>query len=198
MSTPADVRNWLSEMAKGYLDLSADSAALAALALDMLRSTPAPAPEPELPAGYLTEHFLLAEFTRSDTAQAQGIDNTPDETELAEIQATAELLEAIRALLGGHPVTISSGFRCPSLNAAVGGASDSAHLYGAAADFEVPEFGTPLEICKALEPRLGELQIDQLIHENDSWVHVGRAIHGAAPRCQCLTISGGQTMTGFA
>lgn len=198
MPTPDDVRKWLSEIAKGYLDLGADSPALAAAALAMLKPVPAPTPEPELPAGYLTPHFTLGELTASQTAAARGIDNTPDAAELAELKKTAELLEAIRDGLGGHPLIISSGFRCDELNSAVGGATNSAHRWGGAADFTVPAYGSPLEVCRALEPHLGEFQIDQLIHENNAWVHVGRAGSGVAPRCQCLTIADGRTIAGFA
>ena len=93
-------------------------------------------------------------------------------------------------------MTITSGYRCPELNAAVGGASNSAHLFGCAADF-VCTAATPLDICRAIEPYLVELQIDQLIHENESWVHVGRAPAGAQPRYECLTIDGGHTVVGI-
>jgi hypothetical protein len=88
------------------------------------------------------------------------------------------------------------------LNEAIGGASNSAHLYGCAADFTIPGFGDVLDICRALKPHLRELGIDQLIDESASgasWVHVGRAIPpSTAPRYQCLTIANGATTTGFA
>src|SRR5262249_25598518 len=84
---------------------------------------------------------------------------------------------------------------------AVGGASNSAHLYGCAADFTIPDFGDVQDICHALEAHLRELCIDQLIDESGTgarWVHVGRAIPpSTAPRCQCLTIANGATTTGL-
>jgi hypothetical protein len=92
-------------------------------------------------------------------------------------------------------VTILSGFRCDDVNAAVGGAVGSAHLYGLACDFVIPAFGTPLEVCKAIEPHMSFLQIDQLIYEVD-WVHLGLAGDGP-PRCQCLTINNSGTTEGF-
>jgi uncharacterized protein YcbK (DUF882 family) len=48
--------------------------------------------------------------------------------------ATLVKLERLRAMLGGHPLTIISGYRCPKHNAAVGGAADSQHTRGRAAD----------------------------------------------------------------
>ena len=38
----------------------------------------------------------------------------------------------------GRPVIINSGYRCPSHNSAVGGASQSRHMVGDAADFRIP------------------------------------------------------------
>jgi uncharacterized protein YcbK (DUF882 family) len=43
-------------------------------------------------------------------------------------------LETVRALAGGHPIRIVSGYRCPPHNKAVGGAKNSQHMYGSAAD----------------------------------------------------------------
>jgi hypothetical protein len=151
---------------------------------------------PPLAKFHLTPHFTLAELTRSDTAQAQGIDNTPDADEVDELGETALLLEKVRTLCGNHPVVVSSGFRCPELNAAVGGASNSAHLYGCAADFTVPGFGSVLDVCHAIRPHLAAWGVDQLIYEN-GWVHIGRAIPPSTARAQCLTIDGRGTQQGI-
>jgi zinc D-Ala-D-Ala carboxypeptidase len=147
---------------------------------------------------YLTPHFSLEEMTFSDTANLQGIDNTPNAEEVECLVRTCEVLEQIRTLCGSHPVIITSGFRCPDLNKAVGGASDSAHVYGLAADFVIPEFGTPKEICNHLIDQLWELGIDQLINESSSggaWVHVG--LTAGDPRCEALTISPYGTQIGI-
>jgi hypothetical protein len=71
-------------------------------------------------------------------------------------------------------------------------------MSGLAADFIVPAFGTPLEICKRLEPYLKELSVDQLIHEYGDWVHLAITLPPDPPRCECLTISNAGTTTGFA
>ena len=135
----------------------------------------------------LTEHFTLSEFTISQEAARRDIDNMPDELALSELKRTAELLEKVRALLGGVPILISSGYRCPKLNAAVGGSSNSAHLWGGAADFTAPGFGTPGDVAIKIA-RESLLDYDQLILEFGSWVHIGRAMPTYAPRRQLLTI----------
>lgn len=149
-----------------------------------------------MPTVRLSEHFTLDEFTASQTAAREGINNQPDEAAFAELQTTAALMEKIRSRLGGVPVLILSGYRCPALNAATGGASNSAHMFGRAADFHAPGFGTPRGICKRLEPHMAELEIDQLIFEFDSWVHVGRS--AGPPRHMALTINSSGTATGIA
>jgi len=150
-----------------------------------------------MPTGYLTRHFTLAEMIASDTADERGIDNTPDADEVENLTGTCELLELVRAKCGSNPVTVTSGFRCPELNSAVGGAANSAHLYGCAADFVIPGYGSVLDVCHAIEPHLNEWGVDQLIYENQSWVHIGRAIPPTTPRCQCLTIDQRGTTTGI-
>lgn len=148
---------------------------------------------------YLSEHFTLSELTHSDTANQYGISNVPDAAAAEQLSLLAnKTLEGIRTLCGDKPVLISSGFRNYEVNALIGGAENSAHLYGCAADFTVPEFGDVTAVCHAIEPHLAELGIDQLIHENDSWVHVGRVAAPAAPRCECLTISGSSVVYGIA
>ena len=147
---------------------------------------------------YLTDNFTLSEMTFSDTANLCGIDNTPNADEVENLVRTCEVLEEIRTLCGSNPVIITSGFRCDELNKAIGGAENSAHRYGLGADFVIPEFGTPLEICNFLQEQMYELGIDQLINESSdggAWVHLG--LCEGEPRCECLTISPAGTQTGF-
>lgn len=52
-------------------------------------------------------------------------------------------LELLRGMVSSHlgrdtPLVINSGYRCPKHNKAVGGAADSQHLKGTAADVRVP------------------------------------------------------------
>ena len=123
-----------------------------------------------------TPHFNLAEFCASDIAARRGIDNTlPAELEAAALQ-TLEMMERIRAYLStiasrDVPILLSSGYRCPALNLAVGSSSTSDHPRASAADWTAPAFGTPAEICGALAPQVSVLGIGQLIHEFGRWVH---------------------------
>ena len=110
----------------------------------------------------LTEHFDLAEFTLSQEAARRGIDNTPPDEVLENLYILAMALEEVRARLG-CPIVISSGYRSPALNAAVGGAPNSAHVLGYAADLTCPGFGAPLSVCKAIAT-LPDFKYDQCIY----------------------------------
>lgn len=146
----------------------------------------------------LTEHFTLEEFVRSDKARILGIVNAPSPTIVANLRRLARFDELVRLELGGAPMTISSGYRCPALNRAVGGARNSAHLDGLANDFIAPAFGTPLEICRKLNDSY--LEFDQLIYERAGsvvWVHLGIAVEGVKPHRQVLTIDSKGTRAGL-
>ena len=146
----------------------------------------------------LTANFSLEEFTDSQTAARHGINNVPKEGTAARnnLKDIADTMESIRSILG-HPILISSGYRSPAVNKAVGGSKNSAHQHGLAADFTCPGFGTPLEVCNALEPHMVELGIDQLIHEYATWVHLGLRAEDLKPRHQKLTIDKNGTRSGF-
>lgn len=74
----------------------------------------------------LSEHFTLEELIRSDTAKRLGIDNKPSLAQIGRMAWLAEnVLEPTRKEFG--PMFVTSGYRCPRLNKAVGGASNSAH-----------------------------------------------------------------------
>lgn len=122
----------------------------------------------------LSPHFSLAELTRSSVAQARGLSNTPPPELVPRLILTAEMLERIRATLG-VPVTVTSGYRSPQVNIAVGGATSSDHTQGHAADIVAPGYGTPYDIARALAPLVSTLGIGQLILEGikgKRWVHV--------------------------
>jgi hypothetical protein len=123
-------------------------------------------------------HFPLAELVSSNKAAQLKIDNTPPADVLQELVHTSELLERIRATLG-VPVTVTSAYRCPALNRAVGGVTSSDHVTGQAADMVAPAFGTPYEIARLLAPLVSTLGIGQLILEGvkgKQWVHVSTRV----------------------
>ena len=117
----------------------------------------------------LTDHFTLDELTRSSTATRLGIDNSVPQIMIPRLFVLASGLEQVRELLG-FPLHIDSGWRCQALNAAVGGARDSAHMQGYAADFVCPAFGDPLSIVKSIEA--SDITFDQCIQEGGAWVHI--------------------------
>jgi uncharacterized protein YcbK (DUF882 family) len=142
----------------------------------------------------LSPHLTLEEFTRSDTATRLGIDNSLPENLLEAAIQTGVMLERIRKVLG-TPMLISSGYRCPELNKAIGSGPSSDHPKAAALDFRAPRFGTPLAICQALFPFIQQLGIGQIIYEH-SWVHISTR----APKNEvnvALTLSGRGYVTGI-
>lgn len=128
----------------------------------------------------LTKHFTLEEFTESATATRLGIDNDPSPEILSNLFLLASTMEEVRALLD-KPITISSGYRSPKLNKAIGGSKTSAHMQGLACDFVCRAFGSPLVV--ATEIAESTIQFDQLIYEG-TWVHLGLSDN---PRREILT-----------
>lgn len=107
---------------------------LAAIArkLELVGSSPDLAADPER----LAPNFTLAELVHSDTAVKRGLPNVPDAAAVANLRLLAQrVLQPIRDRFG--PVRITSGYRSPAVNRAVGGASTSQHTTGQAADFSV-------------------------------------------------------------
>jgi len=121
----------------------------------------------------LTEHFKLSEFINSPTAKARGIDNTPSESVINNLRNLCEqVLEPLRVAMG-VPITIGSGYRCPALNKAVGGVSNSQHMTGEAADIHLPSTAIGREWMKWI---MMETDFDQCIFETADkkrfWIHV--------------------------
>ena len=117
----------------------------------------------------LSEHFSIDELTASQTATRKGISNKPSEAVVENLRMLAALLEQVRELLGGHSIRISSGYRSLALNRHIGSSHTSAHIFGYAADFTCPSFGTPLEVAKEIAE--SNLKFDQLIFEQN-WIHI--------------------------
>lgn len=128
----------------------------------------------------LSPHFSLAELVASQVATRKGIDNTPAPAIVANLTRLAALLEQVRALVGA-PIAISSGYRSQALNRAVGGAANSAHVLGLAADISTAKLAPK---ALALLIRQSDIAFDQLIYEG-TWVHIG--LSTGALRRQVLT-----------
>lgn len=118
----------------------------------------------------LSKNFTLTEFTLSQTASRLGIDNTPSSEVITNLIRTAEGMEEVRLLLKGNAIHISSGYRGPALNKAIGGSRTSQHMTGEACDFTCPGFGTVDEIIQVIIN--SGIQFDQCILEFNSWIHI--------------------------
>jgi putative chitinase len=129
----------------------------------------------------LSPHFTLEELTITDHRE---LENTPNETELANLQRLAEFLETVKTVLGGKPIMVNSAFRSKAVNDAVGSKDTSQHRIGCAADIRVPGI-TPDEVVKAIIA--SGIGYDQVIREFDRWTHISIPNAGP-PRKQALII----------
>ena len=117
------------------------------------------------------KYFTIEEMTKSSTATAKHIDNTPNQTAIDNLTKLIEIvLDPLREWYG-KPIRVNSGYRCKVLNKAVGSkAKNSQHLYGEATDITA---GGKAENEKLFNYIKDNLPSDQLINESDfSWVHV--------------------------
>lgn len=116
----------------------------------------------------LSEHFTLEELTASDTASRRGLNNSPSGEVLLNLKKLATALETIRSTIG-KPISITSGYRSPEVNAWIGGSKTSQHCKGQAADIKVKGMN-PNEVVEAIIE--SGLPYDQLIREFDAWTHI--------------------------
>jgi zinc D-Ala-D-Ala carboxypeptidase len=125
----------------------------------------------------LSKNLSLSECLRSETAKRLGIDNTPnDEAVLSNLKKVAvnifqPLRDAFRT-----PIYVSSGYRCPDLNRAIGGSKSSQHMEGRALDLDADVYNgcTNAQIFNYIKENL---DFDQIVWEfgtedNPDWVHV--------------------------
>ncbi|MGB7407139.1 MAG: D-Ala-D-Ala carboxypeptidase family metallohydrolase [Pontixanthobacter sp.] len=120
---------------------------------------------------FLTPNFTLGELIASPTAAVRGINNFPGTQEIAALRLLAEnVLQPVRDHFDA-PVIVTSGYRSPALNRAIGGSRTSQHVKGEAADFTVRGHSN-FAVCRWMERHLN---YDQLIYEfgEQGWVHCG-------------------------
>ena len=123
----------------------------------------------------ISKHISYKEGVYSNTATRRGIDNTPNDEQLKNMELIAEeVFEPLRVWVGG-PIKINSFFRSPDLNTAIGGSSKSQHCKGQAMDID-DTFGkaTNAEMYHFIKENL---DFDQMIWEfgnddNPDWVHI--------------------------
>ena len=153
------------------------------------------------------KHFTMEELTRSQTARTKGIDNTPSAEHRSNIEMTvAQLLDPLRGawavrcatqVWGTPAIRVSSGYRSPALNKAVGGSDTSAHSVGFAFDM-VPVNGRLAEFKAFCRAFLTGRPFDQMISEDEDaagtprWIHLGCKNRQGGQRRQLLTMRGGK------
>jgi len=147
-------------------------------------------------------NFTIAEMVQSNTADRLKISNNPPASVRVHLTETITLLECIRAeweeycerySLGTPAIRVSSGYRSPELNKAVGGVKTSAHVEGYAADLQ-PVNGNQDEFEKFFATEFSHMgyAYDQIIIEKSKtsrWVHVGYKRADGKQRRQCFTLN---------
>lgn len=127
------------------------------------------------------KYFTFKELVYSDTAKVQNIDNVPTFEHIFNLYRLCDtVLDPARKELGS-PITVTSGYRSPELNKAVGGVSNSQHLTGCAADLKCTNLFELFEILSE------NPEIDQLLFEGNGvtrWIHVSIPEQGKTPRRQ--------------
>jgi Peptidase M15 len=126
----------------------------------------------------LTKNFQLWEFMVSVTADRNGIDNTPNKDEIEHLTTLCKtVLQPARDKLG--PIRISSGFRSKALNDLVGGADNSDHRLGFAADVIPISAGTRELAQWVFEnvPHFDQVILEFGTVQSPNWIHLS-----AAPR----------------
>jgi hypothetical protein len=117
----------------------------------------------------ISKYFTIEEMILSQTATRLEINNSPNQEVIHSMELLCNnLLDKIREAIG-KPVHVTSGFRCYRLNEAIGGAANSQHIKGEAADITVS--GMTVENLFQFIKNSG-FEFCQLIQEFDQWVHV--------------------------
>ena len=120
----------------------------------------------------LSKNFALSEITHSNTAKRLGIDNEPTETHLQNMQHLVDnLIQPLRDAVG--PIRVSSGYRNPELNRAIGGSRSSQHCKGEALDLQFWQNGKMMNELIYEWILDSGIEFDQMINEFDfAWIHI--------------------------
>jgi hypothetical protein len=137
-----------------------------------------------VPGTRVSPHFSFAELTTTEHRDFLDLQADPPWQVRANLVRLAyDLLEPARALVG--PLRVTSGYRAPALNVAIGGSKTSAHMQGLAADIVPVEMDLRDAYVRIVESGIA---FDQAILEFGRWLHLGAALHGHEPRGQRLAI----------
>lgn len=124
----------------------------------------------------LTPHFKMSEFTNSEYAKSHNIRNVFQSKYMTNLTNLVNVLETIRQRYG-LPITVTSGYRSKALNTALGGVSNSDHLYGAAADIKGKYSNRGLWNLIVDMINNNDIEVRQLIWEKGTttepaWIHI--------------------------
>lgn len=116
-------------------------------------------------------YFSIGELCRSNVADLKGIPNHPNTYQKMNMEKLIRnVLDPLRFKFG-KPIYVNSGFRCSTLNELIGGARNSQHMDGKAADITSGN-KKDNKVIFELAQSMG-LEFDQLINENQfSWIHI--------------------------
>lgn len=119
----------------------------------------------------MAKYFTLGELCKSDVAVEKRIENTPDNPTIERMQALMdECLDKVREMWG-KPIGVNSGYRSYELNKAVGGAKNSQHLRGEAADITTGSKENNRKLFDLIVA--SDIPFDQLIDESGyRWLHI--------------------------
>ncbi len=137
----------------------------------------------------LTKNFSLVEFTESNTAIRNGIDNNPTAQHIHNLVDLCEnVLQPLRDRIGSS-IRVTSGYRSEALNTAIGGSKTSDHSHGRAADIKLVINGVNIseELYHGIKAM--EIPFKQLIWEfgdddTPQWIHI--AFDKDNNKMQCL------------
>lgn len=110
-------------------------------------------------------YFTLKELCFSETAQGCGINNIPTFHNVFNLYSLSFRLDAVRMIFGKR-VDVSSGYRNALVNSLVGGAEDSYHMFGRAADITADDLDRLYEVVQLFEWK------ECYINKEKNYIHV--------------------------
>lgn len=125
----------------------------------------------------MMKYFSISELVRSAKATALNIDNRPQLGHIINMESLiTHVLDPIRERFG-QAIYVNSGYRCRALNVAVGGARNSAHTEGRAADIRAGQRKDNARLLQIISEMAEQLPLGQVISECESngtpaWIHV--------------------------
>jgi hypothetical protein len=135
----------------------------------------------------LSENFTLAELTDTDT----GLPNNPSQDEIRNLKLLVQkVLQPVRDKFG--VINVTSGFRSPGVNSAVGGSATSDHVHGRAADIQCEDMAAVFNYIRK------KLPFKQLIWEfgtdaQPKWIHVAYDVNNNKSEVLKAIKKGGKT-----